>query len=206
MGRRPVIPTLAIGISLSGLLSFCVQDQEVVRKSDVLQAVRVTTDKLSYRRGQPIFVTIRNDLSTVIYPSPRQRYCSVVNVQRLEAGQWVTQGSCPAGGPTAVSAIAPHSQMKGTVGPAAPDTGTQRPIVTEPSVPGVFEGDVRTRPTAERWKPGDPIREVPRGRIPFSVLRGEIDPGTYRIEFRFTVSPTSGPVQAAYSEKFVMGA
>ena len=36
-----------------------------------------------------------------------------------------------------------------------------KPAPTEPVAPQVFEGDVRDLPKAERWKPGDPVREGP---------------------------------------------
>ena len=39
-----------------------------------------------------------------------------------------------------------------------------KPTPTEPVAPQVFEGDVRDLPKAERWKPGDPVREGPRLR------------------------------------------
>lgn len=36
-----------------------------------------------------------------------------------------------------------------------------KPAPTERVAPQVFEGDVRDLPKAERWKPGDPVREGP---------------------------------------------
>jgi hypothetical protein len=39
-----------------------------------------------------------------------------------------------------------------------------KPAPIEPVAPQVFEGDVRDLPKAERWKPGDPVREGPRLR------------------------------------------
>lgn len=182
-----------------------------MHKSDVPPAVRVTTDKLSYRSGELIVVTISNDLATIIYAPPGQTYCSVVSVQRLEAGRWVTAGSCAAGGRALFVTVGPKREMRGVLGPGAQDAGTQGVIVSEPSRPSVFEGDLRRLPPAEPWKPGDPIREVPKGRIPpegaslpFSALHNEIAPGTYRIEFSFRVGSTSGPTQTVYSAEFVV--
>ena len=36
-----------------------------------------------------------------------------------------------------------------------------KPAPIEPVAPQVFKGDVRDLPKAERWKPGDPVREGP---------------------------------------------
>lgn len=38
----------------------------------------------------------------------------------------------------------------------------QGPQVSEPVVPFVFEGNVRDLPPVQEWRPGDPIREIPR--------------------------------------------
>jgi hypothetical protein len=172
-------------------------------------AVRVTTDKRSYHRGEPIVVTIRNDLSSIIYAVPGQTYCSVFSVQRLEAGQWETKGSCDAEGSIFFITIAPKSEKRGVVGPAAQDAVTQirAPMVSGPVAPDVFKGDLRMLPPAEPPQPGEPAREVPQGMIPPKTEKspeGEIGPGSYRIEFRFTAESRSGPVQRIYSNEFVV--
>ncbi len=184
---------------------------EVMPKGHDGTAVRVITDKQNYRRDEVIFVTIRNDLSAVVYAPPSQTYCSVVRVQRQEAGQWITQGSTGSGGTASLITIAAKGKTRFVLGPATQESKTQGPMVGKPSVPGVYQGDLRDLPKVEPWKPGDPIREVPRGgpqaegqRLPTSCLSGEIVPGTYRIEFRFKLRPTSERAQKVYSKEFVV--
>jgi hypothetical protein len=174
--------------------------------------VSVTTDKQSYRHGDPILASISNQLLIVIYASLDQVSCTVVSVQRLEAGQWETVEPCAAGGPVFFIPVVPNSEIRGALSPAARDSGAQGPAVSGPVAPGVFQKDIRTLPRNEAWKPGDPIREVPRGgrpasqeaRLRFSPLDGQLGAGTYRLVFRFRLGKTSEPVQIAYSNRFVV--
>jgi hypothetical protein len=173
--------------------------------------VSVTTDKLTYRRGEPILVTITNGLSTVIYAVPAQVCCSIVSVHRRHDGRWVTEGVGPTAGPAFFIAIASKSKMTGTLGLVSQDADTGGPIVSKPSSPSVFEDDLRTLPTVEPWKPGDPIREVPRGgnppganTVPFDALYSKIGPGTYRIVLGFTMDVTTGMIQTVYSKEFIV--
>jgi hypothetical protein len=51
----------------------------------------------------------------------------------------------------------------GTALTGAAETGVQRnPEVSGPVTPWVFNGDLRSLPTAPDWQPGDPIKEIPR--------------------------------------------
>lgn len=86
---------------------------------DVLSAVRVLTNKATYGRGERIVVTIHNELTTFLYAPPREPYCSVISVQRLEAGKWVPKESCTTPAPSdppSIIAIAPRSPTWGTLG------------------------------------------------------------------------------------------
>lgn len=162
--------------------------------------VQVISDKLTYHRGETILVTICNYLPDVIF-APPQAGCSVVTVQRLENTRWVTEGSCP---PQEVHVIRipPRSQLTHALVPISEGTGNQAPISSEPIPPYVFEGNLQDLPTSTPFQ--FPAIEVPEGAIapPFSLLKNDLPPGTYRIEFGFTVGHPSGAAQTTYSANF----
>ena len=182
---------------------------KLAHASDVLPAVRVLTDKATYARGERIIVTIHNELKTFLYAPSRQPYCSVISVQRLEGGKWVPKESCvtpvPSDPPSFI-AIAPRSRTWGTLGEAARGQKPQGTIVSEPVKPFATEKGLGPPPPAEPWKPGEPIPEIPEGglRPLFSALDGVLQPGTYRIEFAFTVGAVRGPTQTVYSKEFLV--
>jgi hypothetical protein len=185
--------------------------EETIYKCQDTPGVSVTTDKQSYGYGDPILANISNQLLIVIYASLDRGSCAVVSVQRLEAGQWETVEPCAADGPVFFIPVVPRSEIRGVLSPAARDSGAQGPAVSAPVAPGVFQKDLRTLPRDEAWKPGDPIREVPRGgpasqgvRLRFSPLDGRLGAGTYRLVFRFRLGKISEPVQIVYSNTFVV--
>jgi hypothetical protein len=183
--------------------------ETLAHAGDVLPAVRVLTDKTTYARRERIVITIHNELGTFLYAPSGQPYCSVISVQRLEAGKWVAKDSCvtPArSNPPSVIVIAPRSMTWGTLGEAARGQKPQGPIVSEPVKPFVTKKSLRPLPSAEPWKPGEPIPEIPEGglRPPFSALDGVLEPGTYRIEFTFAIGGISGPAQTVHSKEFVV--
>ena len=179
---------------------------KLAHAGDVLPAVRVLTDKAAYARGERIVVTIHNELTKFLYAPPREPYCSVISVQRLEAGKWVPKESCVTSVPSdppSVIAIAPQSWTRGTLGETTLGPKPQGPIVSEPVNPFATQKSLGP-PPAQPWKPGEPIPEIPEGgrRPPFSALDGELEPGRYRIEFTFTVGAIRGLIQVVYSKDF----
>jgi len=175
------------------------------------EAVSVTTDKLTYRFGEPIKVTIRNGLSTPIVTQAETHQCAIITVYRRVAGSWVALGSCPSGGAAAGLKVAPGTRVSGFLGPAHRETLVIGPIVGAPVGPMVFEGDAGDLPTVKPWQPGDLTWVVPRGNPPeldrpvrLSSLESELGPGEYRVEFTYKTEKASEPPNMAYSDIFLV--
>ena len=164
--------------------------------------VEVTSDKLTYQSGEIILVTICNYLPDVIY-APPQGGCSVVTIQRLENTHWVMEGICPAQ-EVHVFIVPPKSELTRALVPTSQSTGDQGPITSEPIPPYVFEGNLKDLPTSAPSR--FPVIDVPEGAgaPPFSLLKNDLPPGTYRIEFSFTIGHPSDSIQTTYSSNFTV--
>ena len=127
----------------------------------------------------------------------------MVTVQRLENTRWVVEDSCPAQ-EVYVFSIPPKSQLTRALVPISQSTGDQEPITSEPIPPYVFEGNLKNLPTSTPFQL--PVIEVPEGAAtpPFSLLKNDLLPGTYRIEFSFTVGYPSGAIHTTYSTDFTV--
>jgi hypothetical protein len=171
----------------------------------------VKTDKTHYQSGERIVVTIRNGLATEIEAPPQPGACSLVEVQRLETGGWVTlESSCPAGALSPI-AIAPQGEVSGTVAAPPGQTGTPSIVVGSPVAPGEFGGNVGTLPTAIPWQTGTPVHEGSRGVlptgtpvVPLRLSSTNLQPGTYRIAFTFVINSNPTQPYTVYSEEFTV--
>jgi hypothetical protein len=172
--------------------------------------VSATTDGPIYHSGQAIVVTISNHLSDAIYLLAGQASHPTVAMQRLGDDEWTSVGSNAAEGPPGFLVLRSSGETSFTLAAVRSDSGTDSPIVSGPSAPGAFEGDVRTLPTVLPWQPGDPIREVPRGpsrpaeTLCFSAGERAFSPGMYRIEVQFTMEALSDAWQTIYSDEFII--
>jgi hypothetical protein len=183
--------------------------ETAARAGNALTTVRVLTDKSLYSRGEPIVITIHNDLTTFIYAPPGAPYCSVITVQRLEGGKWLPEKSCVASAPSdppSVIAIAARSRTWGTVGETARVPDQQGPTVSPPVKPLAEEENLPAPPPSKPRKQGESIPEIPEGgrRPPFSALDGALRPGWYRIQFAFMESAIKGPIHIVYSNEFAV--
>lgn len=199
-----MISITLLGLTLAGCSPLRSYENALRRATAIEPPVRVVTDKLSYRRGEPIVVTIRNDLTTTIYAPPQGTLCALLLLERRDAGQWLMEDPCPNKPAVHRISLPPKGVLQGRLSLALQEKGGHDPEVGQPVAPDVFKGDVRSLPPAPAWKPGDPVYEVPRGTLSFSGRRAGLTPGTYRLAFRFTTEPTGGPVQVAYTEEFVV--
>jgi hypothetical protein len=84
-----------------------VQGAGVGRGSESARDVGVTTDKFSYRPGEPIVVTLDNQLSVPVYALTGQTYCTVVTAERRVDDAWTTENRCMVGGPPGWREIPP---------------------------------------------------------------------------------------------------
>jgi hypothetical protein len=56
--------------------------------------VTLTQDKQHYAPGDPIVVTVHNELPQTIWAADHQTSCTVVLVERLEQGEWSGEQNC----------------------------------------------------------------------------------------------------------------
>lgn len=68
--------------------------------------VGVSTDRDSYCHGDPVAVTIRNNLSSPIHVTSGQSFCTIVTIEEKRDEAWKAAGACPAGAPPGVVTIA----------------------------------------------------------------------------------------------------
>jgi len=211
MRRRPVLiirHVMVVGIGFA-LMTACKPDlatthESQSRPSEVPPVVWVKTDNRSYRSGQTIHLSIRNGLEERIYAPLQGTSCSIVGLQRFEAGEWITEGSCTATETPFFSVIASKSEMSGALDPGMRDPAFTGLIVSEPVSPYVVEQDPRTLPPVQPWEPGDPIITVPEGVVTLPSGKSALGTGTYRIKFSFKVGSTSGPMHTVYSDEFIV--
>ena len=199
---------MAVGIGFA-LITACKPDlattqESQSRPSEVLLAVWVKTDNRSYRSGQTIHLSIHNGLEERIYAPLQGTSCSIAGMQRFEAGEWITEGSCTVTKTPFFSVIASKSEISGALDPGMRDPAFLGLIVSEPVTPYVVEQDPRTLPPVKPWEPGDPTITVPEGVIPLPGVKSALGPGTYRIKFSFKAGSTSGSMHTVYSDEFIV--
>src|SRR3989442_8999742 len=198
--RSRLVAALAVPLVLSGGLVLS-------RAAAAPATVTVATDKSTYRRGEAIHVTVRNDTPTIVYVETGHSSCSVVGIQRRAAGRWLPEGICPPSGVVAFLPVAPGSALTAVLEPA-PLPDIQGPIVGEPTTPGVSTQDLRTLPAQPPTPPSGPLRERTQGILPPGsgpgVPSGGLAPGTYRLELKVRIGSIHGPSEVTHSEEFVV--
>jgi hypothetical protein len=176
------------------------------RAAELSPRVTIATDNQIYRRDQPIHVTIRNGLDTIVYIEANHAPCVVGAIYRRTNGQWVPEDICPHAKFGAFLLVAPGGVLTAVLGVAAsPDM--QGPIVGGPTTPGVSRKDLRTLPVQPPL-PSGPTRERTQGILePGSDPRtagGLLAPGTYRLELTVMIGSITGRKEVAHSEEFVV--
>ena len=198
----------AVPIVLSGGLALLDTTRPISRAGAAPPSITVATDKSTYRRGEAIRVTVRNDTPTIVYVETGHSSCSVVGIQRRADGQWRPERVCPLLGVEAFLPVAPGGALTAVLGPTAPPPEIQGPIVGEPTTPGVNTRDLRTLPAEPPTPPSGPLRERTQGILPPGsgpgVPSGGLAPGTYRLELKVRIGSIHGPSEVTHSEEFVV--
>ena len=179
--------------------------------ADALQAtVTVMTDRASYRVGEPIGARIKNESNAPILAPAGASTCSLLQVEQFRSGSWGATTRCPPGRHWPRLTLPSGGVITGVLGQGKDGIFVVGPIVSGPTAPSIFPGNVRELPTIPSWEPGDPTWEVPRGgppgesRLRLDNLQNELDPGSYRLGLEFTVEAAATAVHSARSAVFTV--
>ena len=192
-------------IFLFGLLACSSRGEAVIQAGEILRLVSVTTGKLRYSSGEVIAVTLVNRHSSPIYaPPPGLAYCSVVSLEALQAGVWVSRGSCDIGVTAPIILLDTNTIMTAALFIGEQNTGSRKSRPAVPVAPAVPEEKIKPQSFA---KQGDLTPVFPEGIINvkgllYPAVNRPLVSGTYRILFVFTMGAPSGPTVNIYSEPF----
>jgi hypothetical protein len=95
MGRLAA-PVVALLLAIGGVSHVPEAEGE---SATIGATVTVRTDRLSYRSGQAIVVTVRNELPHAIVATTGRTSCTVVSLDRRVGQRWVEVRNCYAGVP-----------------------------------------------------------------------------------------------------------
>jgi hypothetical protein len=90
----------------------------------------VEADRSAYDFGDPIIVTVGNDLAHPIYATSGQTYCSIVTLEKRTGEGWQRVGRCVAGAPPGFVQIAAGDRVQVELSPL--------PFADEPIAPGRY--------------------------------------------------------------------
>ncbi|UCH74424.1 MAG: hypothetical protein JSU82_00760 [Rhodospirillales bacterium] len=203
------MPTLLLGGPVPGSGPLAIGGEQRGHLEDgSTRSVTVAITKTVFQRGEIIAVTLTNTLSTAIYAPPvGPSYCSVVSIQKMEAGKWSTQGSCN-GVPTPPTILLePNTVMSAALVIEADPAPSRAPILGEPQKPRIVDEGPTTGPPPAPGKPGDLTPIYPEGTINvrgllYPIVQHSLSPGTYRIVFAFAEDDPRGSIETVYSEPF----
>jgi hypothetical protein len=187
-------------------LNGCFQGAPALAGADELfTRVTIATDSRVYRTDQPIHVTIRNDLDTIVYLRPANTPCGVAIYRRAD-GQWIPTDICLSSTSRLTRHIAPGGILTSALG-VTTRAEVRGPVVGKPITPGVSDRDLRTLPVQPPAPPGS-VRERTQGILepgsePGSGM-GFLPPGTYRLELTVTIGTPTGRQEVIRSEEFVV--
>jgi hypothetical protein len=176
---------------------------------EVAAGVLISTDKDVYRAGEPVHVRISNNLAETIYAPTDPLDCSLVTVQRSEAGLWVAQGKCEAEREPPVVSIPAGSGIGGVIGKGKHGAFVVGPIIG-PKVTPKLSKPARDLPPAPppSGQEVNPLQDsaAPPGerKLKLHALESPLGAGNYRIQFRFTIGDVSGAAAKIYSRTFII--
>lgn len=167
--------------------------------------VRLNLDKTTYRVGEPVILTVVNELPQNVILMSGQSYCSVVLVQHTDGQDWTALGPCAATQTAIGVPIAPNGRATITADSRAGTITTAGPLVGE-AIPGVASGPLAgtgsapaaTCTTAQPCVVPEGETSPRRAAFP----NGELPPGRYRLAVIVVIESFEAPQGVAYSTDF----
>ncbi|MGH6933567.1 MAG: hypothetical protein ACREEE_14165 [Dongiaceae bacterium] len=182
----------------------------ITTSSEPTSDISIRIDRVGYRVGEPIHVTILNNgMQTVVVPAGPLA-CALIIVEQRYNDRWQAIGHCR---PPALAIeeieLPPAARLEGNLGSRGNEGFVLGPIKGDPVAPQVLAGGLGGLPNAD---PNQIVSDVPEGearagfqRRPFSSILRALVPGQYRIIVQYEVTPSAGlEIRRAYSPVFAV--
>jgi hypothetical protein len=162
-----------------------------------------------YIVGERITVSIQNRFCETIIAPGLPSACSIVSVQQMQEGVWKEKGSCTSLSQVRPLELRPGKFIKGVLDPESrtfwtmgPFTGRSSPLAQEPD-PRIKQPSLpKISPNSQIKIPSEGIRSVGAPDPLFHNLVRNLDPGIYRLVFRFICREIPESASAVFSRQF----